>query len=111
MATQEKRKEGIGERLALARRQAGLTQAQVAKLVDLHRPSISEMEAGRRCVSTDELVGLADIYGVDVEWLAKNEPEKGARDEKVELAARELGKLKDEDLDRVLNLLSSIRSA
>lgn len=60
----------IAERLRTARETAGLTQSQSAKLLGLHRPSISEIEAGRRKVSGDELKQFADIYGVGVAWLA-----------------------------------------
>ena len=38
----------VAERLRLAREQAGLSQGQVAKLLDLHRPTISEIEVTRR---------------------------------------------------------------
>ncbi len=97
-------------RLRLAREQAGLSQGQVAKMLGLHRPSISEAEAGRRRVSTEELVELARIYDVDVSWLSgavsqANNPNQ----DKIELAARELAKLKPEDVDRLLQLLKTMR--
>src|SRR5436189_4894868 len=94
----------IAARLRLAREQAGLSQGQVAKMLHLHRPSISEAEAGRRKVSTEELVELARIYGVSVSWLACVESEgENATQDRIELAARELAKLKPEDLDRLLD--------
>ena len=65
----------VATRLRTTRRMAGLSQAQVAKILGLHRPSISEMEAGRRKVSVEELAKLAKIYAVDIEWLAGSEPE------------------------------------
>jgi DNA-binding XRE family transcriptional regulator len=45
----------IARRLKEARKLAGLSQGQVAKMLGLHRPSVSEMEAGNRRVSADEL--------------------------------------------------------
>lgn len=59
----------IGKRLRLAREQAGLSQSQVAKLLGVHRPTISEMEAGRRKVTAEELSELARVYDVRMEWL------------------------------------------
>ncbi len=94
-------------RLRLARENAGLSQGQVAKMLGLNRPSISEAEAGRRKVSTKELVELARIYDVDIAWLAGSETKED--DPRIELAARELAKLRSEDLDRLLQLLSSMR--
>lgn len=101
----------LGARLRLAREQAGLSQGQVAKMLNLHRPSISEVEAGRRKVSAEELVEFARIYGVSVSWLADAEAEgKNAAQIRIELAAREFAKLKPEDLDRLLELLSALRT-
>jgi transcriptional regulator with XRE-family HTH domain len=101
----------LGARLRLAREQAGLSQGQVAKLLHLHRPSITEAEAGRRRVSAEELVQFAHIYGVSVSWLAGAETEgENPAQVRIELAARELAKLKPEDLDRLLELLSALRT-
>jgi len=102
----------LAVRLRLAREQAGLSQAQVAKLLGVHRPTVSEIEAGRRRVQADELNDFARIYDVSVSWLLEEDPRQDqGRAAKVELAARELAKLKQSDLDRVLNLLSSLRSS
>ncbi len=99
--------DNLAGRLRSAREMAGLSQAQVARILHMHRPTISEIEAGRRKVSADELVHLADIYEVDIAWLVGS---RNAADEpRVELAARELAKLKEADLDRVLLLLKSLR--
>ncbi len=99
----------IAARLRAAREQAGLSQGQVAKMLGLQRPTISEIEAGRRKVSAEELGRFADIYNVSVSWLMKEEPE--ISDPAVELAARELAKLKEEDLNTVFNLLRTLRKA
>ncbi len=101
----------IGARLRLAREQAGLSQGQVAKMLHLHRPSISEVEAGRRKVSAEELAEFAHIYGVSVSWLASAGTEKeNPNQDRIELAARELAKLKQEDLDKLLQLLAALRT-
>lgn len=101
----------IGSRLRLAREMAGLSQAQVAKMLSLHRPSVSEIEAGRRKVSAEELSKLAEIYDVKLNWLTGSDTGKNAKDdEKVKLAARQLAKLKPKDYERVIHLLSILRS-
>jgi transcriptional regulator with XRE-family HTH domain len=106
------RRLAIAMRLKLARKMAGLSQGQVARLVGLHRPSISEAEAGRRKVSAEELADFAMRYGVSVAWLSGSTPlTVEPEDARVELAARELSKLKSQDLDRVLELLAALRGA
>ena len=109
MATSNDEKKVIATRLRTSRKMAGLSQAQVAKILSLHRPSISEMEAGRRKVSVEELAKLAKIYSVDIEWLAGSEPEAQHGKERIHFAARQLAKLKPDDLEKVINLLSALR--
>jgi len=99
----------ISERLRNAREHAGLSQGQVAKMLDMHRPTISEIEAGRRKVSADELKEFAKLYDVSVSWLTETESKEQKLDDKVLLAARDLTKLKKDDLDKVLKLLESMR--
>tara|TARA_R100000322_G_scaffold136685_1_gene92536 strand:+ start:466 stop:822 length:357 start_codon:yes stop_codon:yes gene_type:complete len=100
----------IGARIRQARTLAGLSQGQVAKLMGLHRPSISEIEAGNRKVSTDELTKLADIFDVSTTWLLGEADGKlEANDPRLQLAARELAKISPEDLDKLLTLLAAMR--
>ncbi|KOP24976.1 XRE family transcriptional regulator [Hapalosiphon sp. MRB220] len=101
----------IASRIREARKMAGLSQTQVAKMLSLHRPSISEIEAGNRSVSAEEIAQLAEIFDVSASWLlGENATEVNVHDNKLQLAARELQKLKPEDLDRLLTLLASMRT-
>ena len=97
----------IGKRLRFARESAGLTQSFVARELGLHRPAVSEIEAGRRRLSAEELAVLCELYDVSSSWVLENRSE--APDAAVELAARRLAKLKPEDLDAVLNLLRTLK--
>jgi len=103
-------RERVAARLRLARESAGLTQGQVARMMHMHRPTVSEIEAGRRRVSAEELAQLADLYGVSASWLtSERESEPGAADDRILLAARQLSKLKQADLDRLMNLIRMLR--
>ena len=104
------KKQLIANRMQIARQQAGLSQGQVAKLIDYHRPTISEIEAGRRSISAEELNLFSELYGVTVEWLScANEITTNPKYDKINLAAREIAKLKDEDFNKVIHLLRSIK--
>lgn len=110
--TEDQRRAKIAERIREARKSAGLSQGQVARLMNLHRPTISEIEAGNRRVSAEELTALAKMFDVSVAWLVGEAPETVETDDpRIQLAARELKKLKPEDLDRLMRLLASMRSA
>ncbi len=49
--------------LRVARRQAGLTQADCAYLLDLTKQQVSNLELGKRPISIRELCGYAVILG------------------------------------------------
>jgi len=109
--TEASRRTLIAERLKEARKLAGISQGHVAKILGLHRPSISEIETGNRRVSAHELARFAEIYDVSVAWLLGEAPETlDAQDPRLQLAARELTKLKPDDLDRLLKLLAAMRT-
>lgn len=108
----EAKRAAIAERLREARKAAGLSQGQVAKLLNMHRPTISEIEAGNRRVSAVELSTFAETYDITVSWLLGESAEQlEANDPRLQLAARELSKLKPDDLDRLLRLLASMRNS
>lgn len=104
-------REQIAARLRAARDAAGLSQGQVAKLLNMHRPTISEIEAGRRRVAGEELTRLASLYGVSVEWLTATSEKSDPAEDRILLAARELSKMKDQDLDRLMSLLRMLRKS
>ncbi len=59
----------ILKRLARAREQSGLTQAQVARMLGFDSPAtISHYESGLRTLSVETLLKLCDIYGVSAVW-------------------------------------------
>jgi len=100
----------IVDRLRTAREHAGLSQGQVAKLLDMHRPTISEIEAGRRRLTAEELVRFSDLYGVGLDWLTGKASDRiDLADIRVAMVARDLNKLKEKDLERVLNFIASVQ--
>lgn len=110
--TDDNKRERVAERIREARKSAGLSQGQVAKLMDLHRPTISEIEAGNRRVTAEELTALAEMFDVTVAWLVGEASETVETDDpRIQLAARELKKLKPDDLERLMRLLASMRSS
>src|SRR3954469_10744301 len=110
MTNSEERKRLIAARLREARKLAGLTQGQAAARMDMHRPTISEIEAGNRNVTVTELARFAELYDVDLAWLSGAGPDQlDPEDERLQLAFRELKKIKPEDLDRLMRALAALR--
>lgn len=109
MKDKQDTREIMASRLAIARKNAGLSQAQAAEKLGLQRPAISEIEAGRRKVTAEELVQFSSIYKTDLGWLAGEDEAKAdpVRDQ-LQLAARNIAHLDPNDLEKVIDLLSSI---
>lgn len=61
--------EFTAEKLKEARMKAEITQDEAAALMNVTRRAISEMEAGKRSVSAEELAQFSRIYKVDVREL------------------------------------------
>ena len=84
-----------------------LTQAQVAHQLGMRRPSISEIEWGRRHVKADELQAMATLYRVSARLLMYGAGPKDGQ--LVELVAEELAHLTDADLDRLSRALEIVK--
>ncbi len=102
-------KSEVASRLRRAREQAGLTIGQADALLGLEPGTVREIEAGDHSVAVEELPRLAETYRVDITWLIEPSLVKPHHD-RLALAARALNKLKGDDLERVIDLLSSLQS-
>lgn len=110
MSSTLERKQVIAARLREARLLAGLSQGQAAKRMDMHRPTVSEIEAGNRNVTGPELAKFAEVYDVDLNWLSgAGADQLDPDDERLQLAFRELKKIKPADLDRLMRALAALR--
>jgi len=96
----------IAERLKKARELSGLSQAQVASKLGVQRPAISEIEAGRRKVSAEEIIDFAKLYKVDSSWLLCEEEDPEIAQGKLKFAARELSKMSEEDKNKLFEILN-----
>jgi transcriptional regulator with XRE-family HTH domain len=103
-------KQVIAARLKDARELAELSQSQAAKKMGMHRPTISEIEAGNRNVTAPELAQFAELYDVDFTWLSGvGADQLDPQDARLQLAYRELKKIKPEDLDKLMRALAALR--
>ncbi len=59
----------VGERVRFAREALDLTQPELGFAIDRSGATISNVETGRRALTTRELVSIARVLGVSVGWL------------------------------------------
>ncbi len=64
----------LGRRIADARREAGMTQADLAASIGLERSALVRMESGERKVSATELVAISGALGRPVDWFFTESP-------------------------------------
>lgn len=60
----------LGSRIAFLRRSAGLSQAALAKKLNLSASAVGMYEQGRRQPSLDILIAISKEFGVTVDYLA-----------------------------------------
>ena len=77
----------LGNRLAQIRKQAGLTQEEVASKLGVSRQAVSRWEKGEASPDTENLIALADLYNVTLDDLVRGGKAEEAQPE---------GKLADE---------------
>ena len=64
----------LGQELQLARTKRGFTQAEVAKILDVARTTITAIEKGERRIKPNELIKLARAYGRQVNDFVRQRP-------------------------------------
>lgn len=60
----------VGERISTLRRDRNISQYQLSKLLGVSRQAVSKWENGQSSPDTVNLIQLADVLDVDVEYLA-----------------------------------------
>src|ERR1700731_2240525 len=63
--------EGLGRGVRLARHDVGFKQEEVAARFGVPRPTISQIEAGKRGVGGIELARFAELYRRPVAWFVE----------------------------------------
>ena len=66
----------LSERLVRCRKEAGLTQAQIAIYADITEKAYQNYEAMRREPRLEILIRIADIFGVSLDYLVGRTDEK-----------------------------------
>lgn len=98
--------EQIGKKLKKLRKQKNLSQQDLAKLLNVSRPAITQIEVGNRNLSVSELMRLSDVLGISLDRFLSKEYDMAQQVQIVEeaepeiqnvrLSLPELGKMKFE---------------
>ncbi len=88
----------VGNRIAAARKHLGLTQKEIANLLETEQTIISRVESGNLRVSEDYEI-LLHSKGISIDWIVSGEGEM-VRNQKSELKA---------ELDEIIRNINSFR--
>ena len=69
----------IGERIVQLRTESGITQAQLAKMMDVSRQAVSKRESDTAAPDSIKLIKLADLLDTDIEYLTTGRRNFGRR--------------------------------
>ena len=100
----------LGDRLREAREYLGLSQQEVSTLLGVSRPAVSQIESGRRKVSTLELREFARVYRRPYEWLV-GETEPSPEDEVTQALYRTTRELSERDKAQLLSFAQFLNGA
>lgn len=106
------------EKLRECRERKGLSQKQVALEIGVKPPTVSQWESGIKIPSRENIVKLANLFDVTVDYLlgisedviTKNQPPAKGEGLKEKVLSR-LDSLTPQELQRVDDFLSGIQSA
>ena len=65
---------GFSERLQTLRKEKGLSQEQLAELLNVSRQAVSKWESGQTYPEIDKLIKLSDLFNITVDDLIKGKP-------------------------------------
>lgn len=78
----------FSERLKDLRKQAGLTQVEVAEKLGISQPAYASWERGAKKPTQENLVKIAQILNVSVDYLVGNSEEKADELDNIEMLFR-----------------------
>lgn len=92
----------VGERLKKLRKYLGLTQQQVAAILNIGRDAIIRIESGERKIDLEELTNFSQLYNISIDELVS----EGRTVNNNEMAfARGFNELSDKDKKEILSLI------
>ena len=77
----------FGNNLRMLRKEKGITQEELAEMLDVSRQAVSKWESDNGYPETDKLVALAKNLGVSLDYLMDNRPEETEEEQKDTVAA------------------------
>lgn len=92
----------INDRIRGYRKELGLSQEYVARLLDVPRTTITAIEAGERSIKADEIMFFSNIFGVSSDELLHG---KVPSEMNVQMFARTFSSLSESDKKEIINLI------
>lgn len=95
----------LAERIGALRREAGLTQAELAERLGLHGSYIGLLERGRKTPSLPTLERIAIYFDVELEDLVAKDAERFRTGRRLNQIQNLLAQVPEQDVDRLYRIL------
>lgn len=106
----EKRLKEIGERVRKARVASGLSQAQLAELINISPPYMSNIETGKHIMKITTLIKLTEALEVSNDWVLRNDTRPAAEFTSADFE-KVLGDCSPEERSNLMNLLTHLKES
>lgn len=100
----------LGRRIAVLRKESGLTQVELAKILSISQQHMASFEAGRRKVVASYIPLLAQMFAVTTDELLgiENKPAKRGPTAKLQLQVEQLSRLPKTKQKFVVEMLDAV---
>lgn len=98
----------IGERVRQARTEKKMTQAQLAKALQVSAPFVSNIEQGKQTMSITVLCAICDVLDVSADWILRDSTPVARRMTDEEMTAI-IGDCTHEEKTAMLEILRRIK--
>ncbi len=86
-----------------------LSQAQLAEILHVSPPYISNIEQGKQAMSITVLRGISDILGISADWLLKNKPNE-TTEITIEKITEVLADCSPEEKEAILRIIKDVKT-
>lgn len=101
----------MAERLRESREYVGLSQEEVANVLGISRPAVTNIESGSRKVEATELSTLARLYRKSMDYLLTGKEPVASGPEQLAFLARAVKGLSERDLDEVARFAQFLKQS
>ena len=97
----------LGQKISQIRKEKKLSQSDIAKAVGVSRDAISKYERGDIVPSVENAKKMADVLGVNLDYLVSNEEQQEVIENSMVRRIKEIQRLSEIDKNTIVNVIDA----